>query len=187
MLPTLSGLSVRIGPVPRFRHWHSSRYLRISPLHREFQAPLPTSSQAVCPAVPRLSRGISQNTYRAAYTRFKPNNSEQRLPPLSYRGCWHRVSRGFLWVCSTQRAIDPRCLRNPDSSLHPEGLLLHAALLGQACAHCPIFVTAATRRCPGSVSVPMRRATLSRPLPVAALVGHYPTNKLIGHGPLSDW
>jgi hypothetical protein len=68
----------------------------------------------------------------------------------------------------------------------PKGFLLHAALLGQACAHCPIFVTAATRRCPGSVSVPMRRATLSRPLPVAALVGRYPTNKLIGHGPLPD-
>ena len=68
----------------------------------------------------------------------------------------------------------------------PKGFLLHAALLGQACAHCPIFVTAATRRCPGSVSVPMRRATLSRPLPVAALVGRYPANKLIGHGPLPD-
>jgi hypothetical protein len=68
----------------------------------------------------------------------------------------------------------------------PKGFLLHAALLGQACAHCPIFVTAATRRCPGSVSVPMRRATLSRPLPVAALVSRYLTNKLIGHGPLPD-
>ena len=30
----------------------------------------------------------------------------------------------------------------------------------------------------------MWRATLSRPLPVAALVGRYPTNKLIGHGPI---
>jgi hypothetical protein len=30
----------------------------------------------------------------------------------------------------------------------------------------------------------MWRATLSRPLPVDALVGRYPTNKLIGHGPL---
>jgi hypothetical protein len=68
----------------------------------------------------------------------------------------------------------------------PKDFLLHAALLGQACAHCPRFVTAATRRCPGSVSVPMRRATLSRPLPVAALVSHYLTNKLIGHGPLQD-
>ncbi len=32
----------------------------------------------------------------------------------------------------------------------------------------------------------MRRATLSRPLPVVALVGRYPTNKLIGHEPLPD-
>ena len=106
----------------RFHHRRSSRYLRISPLHLEFQAPLPTSSQAVCPAVPRLSRGISQDTCQAAYTLFKPNNSEQRLPPLSYRDCWHRVSRGFLWVYSTPTAINDLCLLNPDSSLHPEGL-----------------------------------------------------------------
>ena len=32
----------------------------------------------------------------------------------------------------------------------------------------------------------MWRATLSRPLPVVALVGRYPTNKLIGHEPLPD-
>ncbi len=31
-----------------------------------------------------------------AYARFTPSNSEQRLPPPSYRGCWHGVSRGFL-------------------------------------------------------------------------------------------
>ena len=66
----------------------------------------------------------------------------------------------------------------------PKDFLLHAALLGQACAHCPIFVTAATRRCPGSVSVPMCRVVLSHPVPVEALVGRYPTNKLIRHGPL---
>ncbi len=58
----------------------------------------------------------------------------------------------------------------------PKDFLPHAASLGQACAHCPIFVTAATRRCPGSVSVPMWRADLSVPLPVAALVSHYLTN-----------
>ncbi len=33
---------------------------------------------------------------RSAYTRFTPSNSEQRLHPLSYRGCWHRVSRCLL-------------------------------------------------------------------------------------------
>ena len=28
---------------------------------------------------------------------FTPNNSGQRLPPTYYRGCWHVVSRGFLF------------------------------------------------------------------------------------------
>ena len=32
----------------------------------------------------------------------------------------------------------------------------------------------------------MCRVTLSRPVPVVALVGRYPTNKLIGHEPLPD-
>ncbi len=32
----------------------------------------------------------------------------------------------------------------------------------------------------------MWRIALSRPLPVVALVGHYPTNKLIGHGSIPD-
>ncbi len=64
----------------------------------------------------------------------------------------------------------------------PKDFVLHAASLRQACAHCGISVTAATRRCPGSVSVPMWRINLSVPLPVVALVGRYPTNKLIDRG-----
>ena len=67
---------------------------------------------------------------------------------------------------------------------NPKAFFLHAALLGQACAHCPIFPTAASRRSLGRVSVPMWPSTLSGRLPVAALVGHYPTNKLIGRGPI---
>ena len=55
-------------------------------------------------------------------------------------------------------------------------VILHAAWLGQACAHCPIFPTAATRRCMARVSVPLRGTTLSGPLPVVALVGLYLTN-----------
>ncbi len=66
----------------------------------------------------------------------------------------------------------------------PRSFILHAALLGQAFAHCPIFVTAALRGGPDSVSVPMWRANLSVPLPVEALVSHYLTNKLIGNRPL---
>ena len=97
MLPTLSRLSVSCCPGGRLRHRCSSRYLRISPLHREFRHPLQHSSIAVSHALPRLSRGLSHMTHDAAYTRFTPSNSEQRLHPLYYRGCWHRVSRCFLW------------------------------------------------------------------------------------------
>ncbi len=122
MLPTLSRLSVRSGPVPRFRHRRSSRYLRISPLHLEFQAPLPASSLAVYPAVPRLRRGLSQGTYQAAYTRFKPSDSEQRLPVPSYRGCWHGISPGLFGDQSTQGGISASCFRHPKRSLHPEGI-----------------------------------------------------------------
>src|ERR671914_1236624 len=92
----LSRLSVRNGPPSRLRYWCSSRYLRISPLHREFHSPLPPSSPTVSTARPGLSPGFSRQTYRTAYTLFTPNNSGQRSPPTYYRGCWHVVSRGFL-------------------------------------------------------------------------------------------
>ncbi len=42
----------------------------------------------------------------------------------------------------------------------PKNFILHAASLRQAFAHCAIFVTAALRGGPGSVSVPMLRANL---------------------------
>ena len=63
---------------------------------------------------------------------------------------------------------------------NPKAVIPHAALLDQASAHCPIFPTAASRRSLGRVSVPVWPVTLSGRLPVEALVGHYPTNKLIG-------
>jgi hypothetical protein len=53
-------------------------------------------------------------------------------------------------------------------------------LLRQAFAHCARFPTAASRRSLGRVSVPVWLIVLSDQLPVDALVGHYPTNKLIG-------
>ena len=58
----------------------------------------------------------------------------------------------------------------------PKDFLLHAALLGQAFAHCPIFLTAASRRSLARISVPVWLIILSDQLPVFALVGHYPTN-----------
>ena len=176
MLPTLSHISVRSGPATRFRRGRSSRYLHISPFHLEFQWPLPASSRAVYPAVPRVSRGISQNTYRAAYTRFKPSDSGQRLPPLYYRGCWHRVSRGFFWDSSTHEVLARFVCSSLKAVYIPRDFLLHAASHRQAFAHCGLFVTAATRRCPDSVSVPMWPTILSDRLPVDALVSRYLTN-----------
>ena len=60
----------------------------------------------------------------------------------------------------------------------------HAASLGQACAHCPIFPTAASRRSLDRLSVPMWPFNLSVRLPIAGLVSRYPTNYLIGREPI---
>ncbi len=119
----LSRLSVSTRPDSRLRHWCSSQYLRISPLHWEFRYPLRDSSLAVSNAVPRLSRGISRLTDQAAYAPFTPNNSEQRSPPPYYRGCWHGVSRGFLKGYRQPHGLFIRTdFVPPDRSLRPEGL-----------------------------------------------------------------
>lgn len=65
---------------------------------------------------------------------------------------------------------------------NPKAFITHAAWLGQAFAHCPKFPTAASRRSLGRVSVPVWLIILSDQLPVVALVGRYPTNKLMGRG-----
>ena len=160
MIPILSSLSVSYRPEICLRFRCSSRYLRIPPLHLEFQSPLRYSSQTVFNAVPELSSGISRQTYPTTCGPFTPNKSEQRSPPTYYRGCWHVVSRGFL----------QRYRHNPKT------FIPHAALLGQTFVHCPKFSTAASRRSLGSISVPMWLIVLSDQLPIIALVGRYLTN-----------
>ena len=61
----------------------------------------------------------------------------------------------------------------------PKTFILHAALLHQACAHCAICLTAASRRSLGRVSVPMWPFNLSVRLLIVDLVGRYLTNYLI--------
>ena len=75
LLPTLSSLNVSHRPVSRLRHWCSSQYLRISPLHWEFHLPLRHSSCIVSKAVPGLSPGLSLQTYTAVYAPFTPSKS----------------------------------------------------------------------------------------------------------------
>ena len=62
---------------------------------------------------------------------------------------------------------------------NPKAFFTHAVWLDQACAHCPIFPTAASRRSLGRVSVPMWLIVLSDQIKIVALVSHYLTNKLI--------
>ena len=92
----LSSLSVSKSPASRLRHWCSSEYLRISPLHSEFRLPLLHSRKTVSTAVYGLSPYISPLTCIPDCAPFTPSKSGQRLPPTYYRGCWHVVSRGFL-------------------------------------------------------------------------------------------
>ena len=177
MLPTLSILSVSIGPECRLRLWCSSVYLRISLLHTEFRIPFPNSSLAVLNAVPRLSLGISHPTYQTAYDLFTPSKSEQRLHLSYYRGCWHEISRCFL--CRYRQIR--RLLTLISSSLlkavyNPKAFFPHAASLHQGFPHCAKFPTAASRRSLDRVSVPVWLIILSNQLWIIALVSHYLTN-----------
>ena len=80
---------------------------------------------------------------------------------------------------STHTLIDPLvdliALRLKKFTAH-RALVLHAAWLDQSCLHCPIFLTAASRRSLDRVSVPVWGTFLSEPLDIVALVGRYPTN-----------
>ncbi len=67
---------------------------------------------------------------------------------------------------------------------NPKAFITHAALLRQAFAHCAKFPTAASRRSLDRVSVPVWLIILSDQLTIEALVGHYPTNKLMVRGPI---
>ena len=62
--------------------------------------------------------------------------------------------------------------------------ILHAAWLGQTCVHCPIFLTAASRRSRARVSVPVWLIMLSHQLLIVDLVGRYPANYLINRTPI---
>ena len=67
----------------------------------------------------------------------------------------------------------------PTELYDPKTFITHAAWLDQACAQCPKFPTAASRRSLGRVSVPVWLVVLSDQLQIAGLVGRYPTNYLI--------
>ncbi len=172
-------------PESCFRHWCSSGYLSISPLHPEFRSPLTNSRQAVWKGFPGLSPGLPLSTDLSACAPFTPSNSEQRSGPPYYRGCWHGVSRPLFLRYRQARGISsPGCSSLIKEFYNPKTFVTHAAWLDQTSVHCPIFPTAATRRCLGRVSVPVWPINLSARLPIEALVRCYHTNKLMGGGPI---
>jgi hypothetical protein len=90
----------------------------------------------------------------AAGTELADPYSYDTISPLHVRG-FFLVQKQF----TTHRAV-----------------ILHAAWLDQSCDHCPIFLTAASRRSLVRVSVPVWGLILSDPLDIVALVSHYLTN-----------
>ncbi len=91
-------------------------------------------------------------------------------------------------VPSGHRGIVPDACSSLSTVLYdPKAFITHAAWLDQACAHCPIFPTAVSRRSLGRVSVPVWLIILSDQLPVLALVSRYLANKLMGRGPVFRW
>ncbi len=70
---------------------------------------------------------------------------------------------------------------------NPKAFVTHAALLRQGFPHCAKFPTAASRRSLDRVSVPVWLIILSDQLTIRALVGFYPTNKLMVRGPILKW
>src|SRR5699024_9942303 len=173
----LSNLSVSYRPESRFRHWCSSIYLRISPLHMEFHSPHLNSTLPVSNALLRLSRSLSHQTQKTACVPFTPNKSGQRLPPTYYRGCWHVVSRDLLVrYRHRMNSYSHSCSSLTTEFYDPKTFFTHAALLHQTCVHCVRFPTAASRRILSRVSVPMLPIILSVQLRIITLVGRYPTN-----------
>ncbi len=118
-------------------------------------------------------------------TRFTPSNSEQRLHPPYYRGCWHGVSRCFLqWYHHISNLFKTRLFSHLTELYNPKALFTHAALLRQGFPHCAKFLTAASRRSLDRVPVPVWLIILSDQLTIVALVGLYPTNKLMVREPV---
>ncbi len=88
-----------------------------------------------------------------------------------------------LRVPSNMSGIVPAYISSPLTGLYnPKAFFTHAALLRRGFPHCAIFPTAASRRSLGRVSVPVWLIILSDQLTIAALVGFYPTNKLMVRG-----
>ncbi len=88
----------------------------------------------------------------------------------------------LLWVTSTHKGINLALFFPTESALQPAGLLHTRGIAGSGFRPLSNIPHCASRRSLGRVSVPVWLIILSDQLPIVALVGRYPTNKLIGRG-----
>ena len=109
--------------------------------------------------------------YQTGYGRFRPNKSDYHLGRRYYRGGWHRPYPPLI----------PRPLKSQEKH---RSYPMHLEFPGHDCSHCQVFAPAAPRRARPRVSVAFWGLPLSGPLPVIGLVGRYPTNYLMGRGPI---
>ena len=147
----------------------------------------------VTPGIPSPSPVLKTNSFRCQPW-VKPQGFHIQLigpptcplhPVIPNNACTPRITAAAgteLAGASSENTVDfPIYLIGKVSSpltevYIPKDFILHAALLDQACAPCPIFPTAASRRSLGRISVPVWPYTLSGRLPIVALVGCYPAN-----------
>ncbi len=116
----------------------------------------------------------------SAYTPFTPSNSEQRLhPPYTAAAGTELAGASFYGTVIGQQYFHCPYSSRMTELYNPKAFVTHAASLRQGFPHCAIFPTAASRRSLDRISVPVWLTTLSGQLTISALVGRYPTNKLM--------
>ena len=127
-------------------------------------------------AVPELSSGISPPTFLTAYELFKPSNSELRQVPSYYRGCWHEVSRTFLFGYS--HFLPRRKSFRPKGLLHSRGIAASGFPPLCKTPYCCLPQEFGPCLSPNVADHPLRSAidqSLGRPLP------HQQTNQVQAH------
>ncbi len=134
-------------------------------------------------AVLQLSCKISPLTYPSAYAPFNPINPDNACTLRITAAAGTELAGAYSYGTFSRGHVPGVIPVQKQFTIH-RAVFLHAAWLRQSCLHCAIYLTAASRRSLVRVSVPVWGITLSGPLSIVALVGRYPTNKLMLRMPI---
>ncbi len=132
-----------------------------------------------------MSLYIKLLTYNSAYTPFTPSDSEQRLLPTYYRGCWHVVSRSFLewyrqsiWILAIHLFFPLNRVLQPEGLHHSRGVAASDFRPLRKIPYCCLPQESGPYLSPNVADHPLRSAnhrSLGRPLP------HQQTNGAQAH------